>query len=146
VTDQPPIENVLPRFHRFAHDAVLVAHNAAFDMAFLHQAEQAAGVVFDHPVLDTLLLSAVLHDHIPAHSLDAIAARFGITLTDRHQALGDAMGTAQILLRMIELLAARGITTLAGALAATDRATALRRRQRAQFGRPAAQDPAQPSS
>jgi len=146
VAHQPPIEHVLPRFHRFAHDAVLVAHNAAFDMAFLHQARQAAGVTFDHPVLDTLLLSAVLHDHTPEHGLDAIASRFGITLSDRHNALGDAMGTAQILLRVIELLAARGITTLAAALAASNRATALRRRQRAQFGRPSAQGPAQTPS
>jgi len=134
VAGKPPIGTVLPWFHRYAHDAVLVAHNAAFDMAFLHRAEDDAGVTFDHPVLDTLLLSAVLHDHTAEHTLDAIAARFGIALADRHQALGDAMGTARILLRMLDLLEAAGITTLGAALAACERATALRRRQRAQFG------------
>jgi DNA polymerase-3 subunit epsilon len=134
VAGRPPIEVVLPQFHRFARDAVLVAHNAAFDMAFLRRAESEAGVRFDQPVLDTLLISAVLHDHEPGHSLDAIAARFGIALVDRHRALGDAMGTAQILLRMLDLLEAAGITTLGATLAATERATALRRRQRAQFG------------
>jgi DNA polymerase-3 subunit epsilon len=135
VAGRPPIAVVLPQFHRFARDAVLVAHNAAFDMAFLRRAEGEAGVSFDQPVLDTLLISAVLHDHEPAHTLDAIAARFGIALVDRHRALGDAMGTAQILLRMLDLLEAAGIATLGAALAATERATALRRRQRAQFGR-----------
>jgi DNA polymerase-3 subunit epsilon len=134
VAGKPPIGTVLPWFHRFAHDAVLVAHNAAFDMAFLHRAEDDAGVTFDHPVLDTLLLSAVLHDHTSEHTLDAIAARFGIALVDRHKALGDAMGTARILLRMLDLLEAAGITTLGAALAACERATALRRRQRSQFG------------
>jgi len=134
VADKPPISTVLPWFHRYAHDAVLVAHNAAFDMAFLHRAEEVAGVTFDHPVLDTLLLSSVLHDHTPDHTLDAIAARFGIPLVDRHTALGDAMGTARILLRMLDLLEAAGVTTLGATLAACARASALRRRQRAQFG------------
>jgi DNA polymerase-3 subunit epsilon len=135
VAGRPPIAVVLPQFHRFARDAVLVAHNAAFDMAFLRHAESEAGVSFDQPVLDTLLISAVLHDHERAHTLDAIATRFGIALVDRHRALGDAMGTAQILLRMLDLLEAAGITTLGAALAASERATALRRQQRAQFGR-----------
>jgi DNA polymerase-3 subunit epsilon len=134
VADQPDAATVLREFHAFIGDSVLVAHNAAFDMAFLRRAESEAGVSFDQPVLDTLLISAVLHDHEPAHSLDAIAARFGIALVERHRALGDAMGTAQILLRMLDLLEAAGITTLGAALAATERATALRRRQRAQFG------------
>jgi DNA polymerase-3 subunit epsilon len=141
VAGRPPIAVVLPQFHRFARDAVLVAHNAAFDMAFLRHAESEAGVSFDQPVLDTLLISAVLHDHESAHTLDAIAARFGIALVDRHRALGDAMGTAQILLRMLDLLEAAGIATLGAALAATERATALRRRQRAQFGREPDREP-----
>ncbi|MEM7021093.1 MAG: exonuclease domain-containing protein [Pseudomonadota bacterium] len=134
VADQPSLDIILPRFHRFAHDAVLVAHNASFDMAFLRQAEDDAGVTFEHPVLDTLLVSAVLHDHEADHTLDAIAERFGITLTDRHKAFGDAMGTAQILLHALDLLEAAGIVTLGAALAATERATEVRRHQRRQFG------------
>lgn len=100
-------------------------------MAFLHRAEDDAGVTFEHPVLDTLLLSAVLHDHAPDHTLDAIAARFDIALADRHQALGDAMGAARILLRMLDLLAAAGTTTLG---VAGERASAPRRRHRARLG------------
>jgi DNA polymerase-3 subunit epsilon len=134
VADRPPIEIVLPQFHAFARDAVLVAHNAAFDLAFLRQGEELCGLHFEQPTLDTLLLSAVLHDHLPAHTLDAIAERFGVTLFDRHKALGDAMGTAQILLRMLDLLAAEGVRTLGDALSASARAIELRRRQQEQFG------------
>jgi DNA polymerase-3 subunit epsilon len=134
VRGRPPIEIVLPHFHAFARDAVLVAHNAAFDLAFLRRDEERCAVRFDHPVLDTLLLSAVVHDHTPEHSLDAIAARFGIILQGRHRALGDAIGTAQLFLRLLDLLEGRGVLTLGQALAVSDRAVALRRLQAEQFG------------
>ena len=60
VRDKPPLAIVLPQFHRFAADAVLVAHNAAFDMTAIGRGAAACGLAFDHPVLDTLLISAWL--------------------------------------------------------------------------------------
>ena len=75
--DQPTIDSVLPAFHEFCEDTVLVAHNAAFDMRFLHLKEEATGVRFTQPVLDTLLLSAVIHPDLEAHGLEAIAERHG---------------------------------------------------------------------
>jgi DNA polymerase-3 subunit epsilon len=121
VRGQPDITQVLPAFHAFARDTVLVAHNAAFDMRFLQLKERLVGVSFDQPVLDTLLLSAVVHPEQPSHSLDEIAARFGIAVLGRHTALGDALVTAEVFLRLIPLLAQQGIVTLGQARQAAER-------------------------
>lgn len=114
----PSMERVLPRFYRFCEDTVLVAHNAAFDLRFLALKEAATGIRFSQPVLDTLLLSAVIHPNQEAHRLEAIAERMGVDLLGRHTALGDAMVTGEIFLKMIPLLNAMGIFTLKQALAA----------------------------
>nr|WP_236589270.1 3'-5' exonuclease [Ramlibacter aurantiacus] len=121
VAGQPRITEVLPTFHAYAQDTVLVAHNAAFDMRFLQLQEAAAGVAFRQPVLDTLLLSAVVHANQASHRLEDIAARFDIPLLGRHTALGDALVTAEILLRLIPLLEAMGIRTLRQAREASER-------------------------
>ena len=108
---QPTIAEVLPAFHRFAHDTVLVAHNAAFDMRFLQLKEEKLGIRFDQPVLDTLLLAAFLLPN-QEHSLEALALYFGVRVFGRHTALGDALVTAEIFLKMIPLLAEKGVVTL----------------------------------
>ncbi len=119
LAEQPPIERVLPSFHRFCEDTVLVAHNAAFDMRFLELKETATGVRFGQPVLDTLLLSAVVHPSFENHHLDTIAGRLGVRVIGRHTALGDALVTGEVFLRLLPLLADRGITTLGRALEAS---------------------------
>ncbi len=108
---QPTIAEVLPAFHRFAHDTVLVAHNAAFDMRFLQLKEEKLRIRFDQPVLDTLLLAAFLLPN-QEHSLEALALYFGVRVFGRHTALGDALVTAEIFLKMIPLLAEKGVITL----------------------------------
>jgi DNA polymerase-3 subunit epsilon len=112
VRGKPTIAEVLPAFHAFAQDTVLVAHNAAFDMKFLKLQEERTGMAFHQPVLDTLLLSAVVHPSQESHRLEAIAERFNITVLGRHTALGDAMVTAEVLLRLLPLLQGMGIHTL----------------------------------
>jgi DNA polymerase-3 subunit epsilon len=116
---QPVLRDVLPGFHRYCEDTVLVAHNAAFDMRFLELAEGESGVRFTQPVLDTLLLSAVVHPELEDHSIEAIAERLGVRVFGRHTALGDALVTSEIFLRLVPLLAERGFATLGQALEAS---------------------------
>ncbi|MDA3903781.1 MAG: exonuclease domain-containing protein [Desulfuromusa sp.] len=115
---QPTIDKVLPHFHAFAENSVLVAHNAAFDMRFLQLQEEKAGIVFDNPVLDTLLLSSIIHPNQESHSLEGLAKRLNVTIVGRHTALGDAIVTGEVLLKLIPLLEAHDIYTLADAMSA----------------------------
>jgi DNA polymerase-3 subunit epsilon len=121
VRGRPRIEETLRAFREFVGDAVLVGHNGAFDLQFIRLKEPRAAVRFRGPVLDTLALSRFLHPHTPAHSLDAVAQRVGVVARDRHSALGDALITAQVLLKFIYLLQERGVTTLGQAFAASVR-------------------------
>jgi DNA polymerase III subunit epsilon len=121
VAHQPTIAQVLPAFHAFAADTVLVGHNVAFDMRFLQLKEAPTGIVFSHPVLDTLLLAAVAQPNQPSQRLEAIAQRLGVSLLGRHTALGDALVTAEVFLKLLPLLADKGIVTLGEAIAAAQK-------------------------
>jgi DNA polymerase-3 subunit epsilon len=116
VNGQPTLDVVLPAFHEFCSETVLVAHNAAFDMRFFQLKEDSLGVRFTQPVLDTLMLSAVIHPNQETHRLEIIAERLGINVIGRHTALGDAYVTGEVFLKMIPLLADMGIVTLRQAL------------------------------
>jgi DNA polymerase-3 subunit epsilon len=119
VTGQPTADKVLPRFEQFAQDTILVAHNAAFDMRFLQMKEEQTGVRFINPVVDTLLLSAVVHPAHEDHNLEAIAQRLGVRILGRHTAMGDALVTGELFLKLLPLLAEKGIYTLKDALEAS---------------------------
>jgi DNA polymerase-3 subunit epsilon len=119
VRGQPDIKTVLPVFHAYCAETVMVAHNAAFDMRFLQIKEDLIGLRFDQPVLDTLVLSAVIHPHQESHKLESICERLGITVIGRHTALGDAFVTGEVFLKMIPLLADMGIFTLRQAIDAS---------------------------
>ena len=118
---QPPIAEALSAFGRFTEEAVLVAHNASFDMEILRRKEAETGIAFRQPVLCTLVLSAILHPGQSSHSLDTLLRRYGIHREARHTALGDATMTAELLLRLLPQLESRGILTLEQATRASRR-------------------------
>lgn len=120
VAGQPDISSVLPRFKKFADDTVLVGHNVGFDLQFFRRYEKSTGVVFDQPVLDTLLLDAALHTDHESHSLEAIAKRLGVSIEGRHTAHGDALATAQVFSRLLKVLNDNGLQTLGQAQAAAN--------------------------
>ena len=129
VAGAPPIETVARRFHAFAEGAVLVAHNAPFDLEFLRRHEAGTGVRFDHPVLDTVLLSAVVFGQSQTHTLDALTERLGITIPAeaRHTAMGDTIATAAALERLIPMLEGQGCVTFGQTVAAVRRHARLLR-------------------
>jgi DNA polymerase-3 subunit epsilon len=123
VAGAPDIAEVGRTFHHFASDAVIVAHNAPFDMAFLRRHAGRMEVEWTQPILDTVLLSAVLFGASERHTLDALCDRLGITIPERlrHTALGDARATAEVLCRMLPMLEARGLTRFGQVIAETRR-------------------------
>ncbi|UCV12908.1 3'-5' exoribonuclease [Dechloromonas denitrificans] len=121
VRGKPTIDGVLPAFHEFCEDTVLIAHNAAFDMRFLQLKEERTGLRFSQPVLDTLLLSAVVHPNQESHKLDVILERLGIHIETRHNALEDALATGQVFLKLVPLLEQKGIVTVRQALEASEK-------------------------
>jgi DNA polymerase III epsilon subunit family exonuclease len=121
VAGAPRLEAVLPDFLRFAEGGVLVGHEVWFDLAFLEPEARRMGwpdIPAGHGVVDTRLISRFIHGSLPDHTLDTVAERLGVTIEDRHTALGDALATAEVLVRLLALLRERGITTLPALLAA----------------------------
>jgi DNA polymerase III subunit epsilon len=121
VQGAPDIRDAGRSFHHFARDAVIVAHNAPFDMAFLRRHAKRMDVAWDHPILDTVLLSAVLFGASETHTLDALCDRLDVTIPTalRHTALGDAQATAEVLAKMLPMLQARNFKTFGDVIAET---------------------------
>ena len=109
----PRIEQVLPAFLEFLGDAVIVAHNAPFDTGFLKAACRTHGYRWPgNEVVDTVTLArrATTKEEAPNKKLSTLARVFGTEVTPNHRALSDARATAEILHKMLERLAAFGIT------------------------------------
>lgn len=126
VADAVGVQEAVRQFHRFAEGAVLVAHNAPFDMEFLTRREKELGLRFVNPILDTVLVSATAFGRAETHTLDALADRLGVSINekDRHTALGDAIATADVFIKLKDMLAGRGLSRFGDVL------TSLRSHQR----------------
>lgn len=121
---------------------LLLGHNIHFDAALLRQEMRRVGRDWQiPPLLDTMLLFAVLHPHAATLSLDFVAKRLRVSLEGRHTAMGDALIALDLYHRLLPLLAAQGISTLGAAEEASAAALArLRERHRGKRDQSGQQD------
>lgn len=112
VQDADTIETVLPEFLEFIGDAVLVAHNASFDMSFLEHNAFLVGMEREFTSVDTVGLARVLLPNISKYKLDNVAKELKISLENHHRAVDDAGATAEIFLHFQKMLIEKGHTTL----------------------------------
>ncbi|GHH96558.1 PolC-type DNA polymerase III [Neobacillus kokaensis] len=110
VQNAPEVSEVLKKFNDWTEDAVLVAHNASFDMGFLNVGYKKIGFEkAKNPVIDTLELGRFLYPELKNHRLNTLAKRFDIELTQHHRAIYDAEATGYLLLKMLKDAADKGI-------------------------------------
>ncbi|WP_427385282.1 DEDD exonuclease domain-containing protein [Janibacter sp. G56] len=133
VATAPRIDTALPSFLEFARGAVLVAHNAGFDISFLKAAATATDTTWpDAHVLDTVRLARqlVTRDEAPNHKLSSLARVFGATTVPNHRALEDARATVDVLHGLIGRVGALGVHTLEELSSYSGRVPAAQRRKR----------------
>ena len=133
VADAPRLGEVLPAWLEFAGDAVLVAHNARFDMGFLKRACDAHGYRWPSPeVVDTVALarSVLLRDEVPNVKLSTLARHVRSSHEANHRALSDARVTVDVLHYLLERVGNLGISTLADLMECTRRVSPQRRAKR----------------
>lgn len=132
VLDAPVEHEVVPTFLEFARGAVLVAHNARFDVGFLRAACDRMGLTWPSPlVVDTVALArrVVTRDEAPNHKLGSLARLFRAEVTPDHRALTDARATVDVLHGLLARLAPLGVTHLADLVTAADPVPAAVRRK-----------------
>ncbi len=117
VRNAPPFPRLAPKVRNFIGDSVVVAHNARFDTGFLEFEFNQADPLFQfaNPSLCTVHLSRHLVPGLDNYRLDTVADHFGVGIRARHRAAGDALATARVFLRLLDLLAERSITTVEAA-------------------------------
>ncbi|WP_369694853.1 DEDD exonuclease domain-containing protein [Janibacter sp. CX7] len=142
VADAPRTGEAVASFLEFARGAVLVAHNAGFDIGFLKAACAAHDLRWPGPtVLDTVRLArqVVSRDEVPNHKLGTLARYFGATTTPDHRALHDARATVDVLHALIGRLGSVGVHTLEELSSYTSRVSdELRRKRHLADGLPSA--------
>lgn len=104
VENEPTIEEVIPKFHDFAKDAVLVAHNAKFDISFIRREYANNNLEFNHPILDTLVLARATMTDMKRFNLGTLCKNLGVSLVGAHRAVNDAEATAEVFIKLIEKL------------------------------------------
>ena len=112
VLDAPDLDEVLPNFLAFCEGAVMVAHNAGFDMSFIAQALGERELPCNYTVVDTVSLARILLPNLNRYKLDTVAKALSVSLENHHRAVDDAACTAEIFIKFLDMLSKRGIVSL----------------------------------
>ncbi len=112
VMDSDTIEQVLPRFLEFSKGAVMVAHNAGFDMSFIMENCKRQGIEQEFTYVDTVGMARMLLPGLNRFKLDTVAKALGISLENHHRAVDDATCTADIFVKFVKMCKERDIETL----------------------------------
>ena len=114
VAPAPRIEAVLPSLLSFLGDAVLVAHNAQFDVGFIRAAlRRAQRPEWNGTVVDTVHLARrLVRDEVPNCKLGTLASRLRLDHQPSHRALDDALATTDLLHLLIERASGLGVLGL----------------------------------
>ena len=110
VMDAPDIKTVLPQFLKFCDGAVMVAHNADFDMSFIIENCKRQGLPEEYTYVDTVGMARFLLPALNRFKLDTVAKAVGVSLDHHHRAVDDAACTAEIFVRFVEMLRERDIS------------------------------------
>ncbi|MDR7869940.1 MAG: PolC-type DNA polymerase III [Tissierellaceae bacterium] len=111
VKNEPTIDEVILKFNEFINGAVLVAHNASFDVGFIRENLKRINLGLYNPVLDTLELARVVFPDLKNHKLDTIAKYLDVVLDNHHRAVNDATATKDIFIKIMDMLKSRGLNT-----------------------------------
>ena len=112
VLDAPVIEEVLPKFMEFCEGAVMVAHNADFDMSFIKHNCELQGIEREFTYVDTVAMARFLLPGLNRFKLDTVAKAVGVSLENHHRAVDDAGCTAEIFVKFVKMLKDRDISDL----------------------------------
>lgn len=105
LVDAPEVDGVLADFQKWMGDAVLVAHNASFDIGFLNQGFNRINYdIIKNPIIDTLELARFLLPDLGNHRLNTLCQHFDIELTQHHRAIYDAEATGYLFWRLLQEL------------------------------------------
>jgi DNA polymerase III epsilon subunit family exonuclease len=122
ITDQmvkgaPVFAEVADQWLDFVGDAVVVAHDAQFDVRFLNHelARVFPGQRMANPQLCTVTLSRRVVPGLLNYRLHTVAEHFAVPIHNRHRAAGDARATAEIFIHMLARLDQHGVRYLSEA-------------------------------
>ncbi|MBO5306296.1 MAG: PHP domain-containing protein, partial [Clostridia bacterium] len=102
VKDAPFVKDALKSFFDFTGNALLVAHNANFDIGFIRHFADKSELSFHNPHLDTLALSRFLNPDLKNHKLDTLAKLYELGNFNHHRACDDAEMLAHIFFCMMK--------------------------------------------